>query len=145
MKKLLFSIQFLIICFSNNEINAQTPQWSNWGTLSCYKGLQSRNKCIGFNKVVNKYEWICQVQNNYDTKVGLEMSWTDGGEEINIGRFDVSPGNTTHAATYYFNSNASRLLVTVSKLCFEGRDCSAHCYADCDSRPGVVNQPPCNT
>lgn len=145
MKKIIKLVLLIVVLSTFESALFAQAQWGNWSTASCYKGFQIRAKYIGFNKVVNKHEWLGQVQNNYGIMVGFNMSWTVGSEKNNIGRFDVSPGNTTNAATYYFNSNAGTMYIAVSGVCFEGSDCSAHCYADCDGRPGVPNQPPCNT
>ena len=143
MKKVLLNILLLVTFFYNNEAMAQTPQWSNWTGFgsSCFHGFEFRVKAIGFNKYVNKYEWICEVKNNYAVKAGFDMYWTVGGEKQGIGRFDVKAGGTTYAVSYYFTSNAEVCNVSIDGIFFSG----ANCPADCDGRPGVANQPSCNT
>ena len=136
-----------IALFFNNESNAQTPQWGNWGRLQCYEGLEARVKNIGYNKYGKKYEWIAQVKNTYGKLVHFDMSWTVSGEKIGIGRFSVQPGNISNAVSYYFNSNTDELFVGISQVCFGENwlSCAGCYYADCDIRPGVPNQQPCNT
>ena len=140
MKKVLLNILLLAAFFFIKDGMAQTPQWSNWSKFpSCFLGFEFRIKAIGFNKYVNKYEWVAQVKNNYGIKATFNMSWTVDGEKQSIGQFTVSNGETTNAATHYFNSAAGNLYVEVGDVCF-GDDKWCECKAACDARPGVPNQ-----
>jgi hypothetical protein len=138
------AILFLSISvYSITLANAQT-QWTEWSTLSCFQGISARMKNIGFSKVVNQYEWGCQVKNNYDRKVTFDMSWKVGNEEKIIGQFTLQPGAVTNATSYYFNSDNNNLHVTVSKVCFADASsggCGIYgmCYAECDE--GTPNIP----
>ena len=135
MKKII-----LFLCISIyviTQTNAQS-QWSEWSPLSCFQGLEAHMKNIGFSKVVNQYEWGCQVKNNYDRKVTFDMSWKVGNEEKTIGQFTLQPGAVTNATSYYFNSDNNYLHVTVSKVCFAdaasgGCGIYGMCYAECDN------------
>ncbi len=135
MKNVVFFLCTSI--YSITQTNAQN-QWSEWSTLSCFKGLEARMKNIGLNKVVNQYEWGCQVKNNYDRKVTFDMSWKVGNEEKIIGNFTLQPGTITNATSYYFNSDNNYLYVTVTKVCFAdassgGCGVNGMCYAECDN------------
>lgn len=123
--------------------NAQS-QWSEWSQLSCFKGLEAHMKNIGLNKIVNQYEWGCQVKNNYERKVSFDMSWKVGNEEKIIGNFTLQPGAITNVTSYYFNSDNNYLYVEVSKVCFAdassgGCGVNGMCYAECDN--GTPNIP----
>ena len=133
MKKII-----ILLAISNlgiTQINAQS-EWSNWAGVSCYKGFSFRVKNIGFNKYVNKYEWIAQVKNNYNRRVNFDMSWKVGNDEQSIGRFTLDPGGVTNAVSYYFTSDENSLSVFGNKVCFGDNflSCgdSGTCYAECD-------------
>jgi hypothetical protein len=134
MKKVIL---FLTACIGCILQTMAQSEWTEWSTLSCFHGLSARMKNIGLNKVVNQYEWGCQVKNNYDRKVTFDMTWKVGNEEKLIGQFTLQPGAITNATSYYFNSDINYLYVTVTKVCFAeasagGCGVNGMCYAECD-------------
>ncbi len=139
MKKLFILLVFHIAMTTPNSCLSQAAEWGNWGKIPCYQGFDIRVKYIGYSKVVNQHEWVAQVKNSYPTKVTFSMYWSIGAEKQNIGQFTVSPGMTTSASSYYFNSSSNNLYVEIGSVCF-GADAWCKCKADCDTKPGVPNQ-----
>jgi hypothetical protein len=140
MKNILLFI--VLILFFDKDLISQ-PSWSTWGKFNCFEGFSFRVMNKGFNKNVNKYEWIAEVKNNYLRKVHISMTWKVGTEEKSIGRFSLDPGSTTNAVSYYFTSSENYMYVSANNVCFGENwlscDGTKNCYAICDN--GVPNIP----
>ncbi len=46
----------------------QKSEWSDWGTISCYKGLQGSCINLGYVKSIDSYSWNVRIKNNYNRK-----------------------------------------------------------------------------
>lgn len=128
--------------------------WGPWNQHPCFKGLSFRFRCLGLAVSINKYEYAMQVKNDYPVRVSYIADCSEEGRNItnNVypggGLFGTNLGAITNippwydaAEGHYINSG----VILFRSVCFiEKGGCSYYCYAQCDERPKVPNQPGCN-
>jgi hypothetical protein len=143
MKKIIQFCFTILILFGNYKSYSQ-GSWGSWSTMSCYKGFQGAVLTNGYVKSINQYSWQAKIKSNYSKKVTFNMSWTVGGETVSIGQVSLNPGQEYSHTSRYFNSNANRLDIQISEVCFGNNWLSCKsCFADCDN--GSANQPDCGS
>lgn len=135
MKRILL---LMILLFQITFVFGQT-NWSQWGSLPCFKGFQFAVVNNGLVQSINQYSWQAKIKSTYTQKVTFNMTWIVGGEEVSIGQVTLQPGKEYLHTSRYFNSNADILYVKVSEVNFSDK---LNCYAECDN--GSPNQPNCS-
>lgn len=135
MKRILL---LMILLFQITFVFGQT-NWSQWGSLPCFKGFQFAVVNNGLVQSINQYSWQAKIKSTYTQKVTFNMTWIVGGEEVSIGQVTLQPGKEYLHTSRYFNSNADILYVKVSEVNFSDK---LNCYAECDN--GYPNQPNCS-
>jgi len=128
----------MILLFQITFVFGQT-NWSQWGSLPCFKGFQFAVVNNGLVQSINQYSWQAKIKSTYTQKVTFNMTWIVGGEEVSIGQVTLQPGKEYLHTSRYFNSNADILYVKVSEVNFSDK---LNCYAECDN--GSPNQPNCS-
>lgn len=148
-KKLLLLLLISTYSFAQKEGDGRT-EWGNWFGIDCFKGLQFSLKCTGYSVSTKSYWYNIQAKNNYNSIVHFSVDYFINGEKITVGLWTLKPGesrsHTSLPANTYLKNGGAR--VSVNNVCFKNDNswgsCLDGCYAQCDSRPGVPNQPNCN-
>ena len=148
MKKILLFL-LLMVCYSGfgQKDGDGKSDWGNWNSSTCYKGLSYRVKCLGYVKSINSYEYDLETRNDYPKLVHYDMRTNAGGKTTTNGRATTQSGQIESWSSWYANQYTKNYSVEISNVCFlndnSWASCSNNCYAQCDSRPKVPNQPSC--
>ncbi len=153
MKTAILSLFVSIVFFSFDSLAQKdgdgATEWGGWSNIDCFKGLQFSFKCTGYSVSTKSYWYNIQARNNYNSIVHFNVDYYINGEKISVGLWSLKPGDSrSHtslpAKTYWKNGRGS---VSVGRVCFKNDNgwgsCNDGCYAQCDSKPGVPNQPDC--
>ena len=87
MKRILL---LMILFFQITFVFGQT-NWSQWGSLPCFKGFQFAVVNNGLVQSINQYSWQAKIKSTYTQKVTFNMTWIVGGEEVSIGQVVIFP------------------------------------------------------
>jgi len=113
------SFPLILIAFgSASFLSAQS--WSAWRPDAVYSGIQTRERCAGFNEFANRFLWDVQLRNTYQKNVDVawaaEPGTLRGAEAQADHALAVKPGEVIDAHHTAPNSCDAGLLVTVNEV-----------------------------
>lgn len=155
MKKIIIIFLALLTFEAVGQTSSKgRTDWGPWNQHPCFKGLSFRFRCLGLAVSINKYEYAMQVKNDYPVRVSYTADCSEEGRNItnNVypggGLFGTNPGAITNIPPWYDAVEGHYInsgVILFRNVCFiEKSGCSNYCYAQCDERPRVPNQPDCN-
>ena len=122
-------------------------EWGSWSSSTCFKGLSYRVRCMGYVKSINSYEYDLETRNDYPKLVHYSVVTTIGGKTNTNGLSSTQSGQIESWSSWYADKYTKSYSIDISSVCFlndnKWLSCSDNCYAQCDSRPKVPNQPNC--
>ena len=108
----------LIALGSASFLSAQS--WSAWRPDAVYGGIQTRERCAGFNEFANRFVWDVQLRNTYQKNVDVawaaEPGMLRGADAQADHALAVKPGEVIDAHHTAPNSCSAGLLVTVNEV-----------------------------
>jgi len=94
--------------------------WSAWTPDSVYSGIQTRERCAGFNEFANRFVWDVQLRNTYQKNIDLawaaEPGMLRGAEAQADHALAVRPGEVIDAHHTAPNNCSTSLLVRVNEV-----------------------------
>jgi len=94
--------------------------WSGWKPDAVYNGIQTRERCAGFNEFANRFLWDVQLRNTYQKNVDVawaaEPGMLRGAEAQTDHALAVKPGEVIDAHHTAPNSCSAGLIVTVNEV-----------------------------
>lgn len=128
--------------------------WGPWYQNPCFKGLSYRFRCLGYVKSIDNYTYQVQVKNDYPQLVHYDIKAHEETYEGNFevggggGRFSTKPGELQYISSWYGEKYSKTFSAKIDNVCFFNDNnlasCIDNCYAQCDARPKVPNQPDCS-
>jgi hypothetical protein len=113
------SIPLVLIALGSASFSG-AQNWSTWRPDAVYNGIQTRERCAGFNEFANRFVWDVQLRNTYHKNVDLAWAAEPGmlhGADAQADRaLGVKPGEVIDAHHTAPNSCSAGLFVRVNDV-----------------------------
>jgi hypothetical protein len=130
----------LVLLFVGSTSLLSAQSWSAWKPDSVFRGIETRERCAGFNEFANGSVWDVQLRNTYQKNVDLtwaaEPDLLRGPQSQSDRALSVKPGEVIDAHHTAHRDCSAGLLVKVNDVRAAGAP-SAPSAATTSIRPKI--------